>query len=173
MNLLESVESLINAFPSKGVTPATLAIYLEDLSDLPEPLVCGAIKHLRRTATFLPSIGEIRMLVAESVSGLPSEEEAWRQVRKALGDSVPGQDTSAWDRVHPLVNECVKTVGTYPLRHDDAIGTAQRHFRTAYRERREIAVKDMAAGTLPLPVPSGVVTFSAVPQLRAMNEAAS
>jgi hypothetical protein len=171
MTLLEALEDLFEVFP-KDVTAETLRVYVQDLSDLPEPLVCGAVVHLRRTATFRPAIGEIRMLIAESVCGLPSEEDAWKQVRTALGNPTGAEDP--WAAVHPLVLECVKLVGTYDLRHDESReGKAQQHFRRAYRERRDITVKDMAAGTVPLPVPSGVVSFSSVPQLQAVNEAAS
>jgi hypothetical protein len=172
VTLRESINLLVDSFPTKGVTPQTRAAYESNLNDMPESLICAAITHLVRTATFLPTIGEIRMLIAESCCGLPSDEDAWKQVRTALGNPIGADDP--WAAVHPLVLECVKLLGTYDLRHDESReGKAQQHFRRAYRERRDITVKDMAAGTLPMPMPSGVVSFSSVPQLQAVNEAAS
>lgn len=150
MNLKTAVQSLVDAFPTKGVTPQTLKVYLQNLEDLPEPLVVSAIVHLMRTNTFLPTIGEIRMLAAEAACGLPTEDAAVQEVKAAMRETIPG--SGPW-QVSPLVLEIVRAIGTWELRNDPD-GKSFERFRRLYRERRGELVKSMAAGDLAVPLDS-------------------
>lgn len=147
MNLIDSVQSLVDAFPNRNVNEATVLRYVDDLEDLPEPLVVAAIRQLRRTNTFLPTIGEIRMLVVEAGCGLPDENAAWQEVRREMADKSIG--SGPWE-CSPLVLDIVKSIGTWELRNDPDGKSAER-FRRLYRERRMELVKRMAAGDLSLP----------------------
>ena len=147
MDLITAVQELADTYPSKNVTASTIRIYVDDLSDLPEPLVVAAIARLRKTNTFMPTIAEIRNLVVEAACGLPSESEAWQQVREAMRTHVPGQ--GPWT-CHPLVLEAVKEVGTWELRNDDS-GRAADLFRRTYRAKRASLIAHMQSGILPLP----------------------
>lgn len=153
MTLVQAVSSLIERFPVRHLNPSDpdaadryLRSYIEDLEDFPEPLVVAAIERLRRTATFMPQVSEIRSLVVEAVCGLPTESQAWQQVRQAMTQPV---NSGPWD-VHPLVLSAVREVGTWELRNDDN-GKAADRFRKVYREKRTELVHNMQAGIVPLP----------------------
>lgn len=138
MNLIEAVESLIDAFPSAKTTDNTIARYVADLEDMPEELVVAAINRLRLTEDWMPPVAKIRELVAEAILGLPSEEEAWSSVRKAFG-------SGDWDSVHPTALSSARDVGTWELRNDEK-GYAKRDFMTAYTKARTSQVKALQSG---------------------------
>lgn len=108
--LVAAVKSLVDAFPHRNVTDDTLYQYVEDLEDLPEPLVCEAIKRLRRTSTFLPTIAEIRGLVTAAV--MPPETsigDATRLIQRQINAHSTRFEDVAFD--DPCVMEAVQAVG--------------------------------------------------------------
>lgn len=54
------LNDLVNAFPGTKLTPQNVAIYLENLSDISEPVLAQAVKNIIISATWFPKIAELR-----------------------------------------------------------------------------------------------------------------
>ncbi len=148
---------LAEAFPRHEMPPKTLAVYAGHLAGLPEPLVCAAIDRAIETATFPPSIGEIRRAVAEMVVGdeaLP--ETVWAEVKRevrrvghnrppvfALGRFEPAPAPEFSD---PLLAEAVAAFGWAALCEAENEAVTRAQFRETHRAIRERALARVQAG---------------------------
>ena len=61
----ELLGDLAAAFPKQQLTARTLAVYMEDLVDLPPVELAKALLELRRTCEWFPTIAQIRERTAE------------------------------------------------------------------------------------------------------------
>jgi hypothetical protein len=67
------------------LAPETIDAYIEDILDLDYEPAAIAVKQLRQTRTFLPSIAELRQATAIITTGrLPDPDEAWAEVMQQL-----------------------------------------------------------------------------------------
>jgi hypothetical protein len=87
------VGRLIAAFRKDSIPEDTAAIYVEKLQDIPGELLRATVERLIETRTFLPSIGEIRLMAAE-LAGLlpPSPAEAMAIIHRSDREEVRGAE---------------------------------------------------------------------------------
>ncbi len=67
------------------VSEATVYAYAFGLADLDHAAAKEAVRSLMQTSRFLPTIAEVRERAVEQRVALPSPEEAWGIVRRAIG----------------------------------------------------------------------------------------
>lgn len=143
MTLSDSVQLLFAAYPFREgkVSEMTIRVYLQDLADLPLDDVVDAMNRLRRTSKWLPSVAEIREVVAEDACGLPTEDEAWSLIRACLAKP----HGEAWN-LPDGVSRVMRLIGTsFDFRSDDK-GVMQTRFRKAYAEERRKMVQQVQSG---------------------------
>ncbi len=87
------------SWPRVEWSQANTDAYVSALVDLDADELAVAIETIRRMATFMPSIAEIRSVVAERRIGAPSEMEAFRQA------STKGERHWAVDEARRLVGD--------------------------------------------------------------------
>lgn len=78
------VSMLQSAWPRNPMPDSTIAVYAMALSDLDFALAKGAVVKLIQTAKWLPTVSEIRDAAVRSRVSLPSPEEAWGLVHRAI-----------------------------------------------------------------------------------------
>lgn len=81
----EIVAMLVGAYPHPPLPPSTVGVYAMALADLDYGDAKAAVMRMCCTAKWLPKISEIREEVARGRVKLPSPEEAWGIVRRAVG----------------------------------------------------------------------------------------
>lgn len=92
-----------------GDAVATLEAYAAHLVDLEVGVATAAVKRLSASATFLPTVGEIRSAVFEMLHGKArAGGDAWGDVQRAIG-AVGMNRTPRFD--DPLVERCVQAMG--------------------------------------------------------------
>ena len=151
---------------AKDITGDTLDLYAEELADLPPDQVVQAIRELRKSATFFPSLADIRnrvvSIVGEAV--LVDAEAAWGEVmREVRRVGIEGKRTSFMggrsvviaERTFssPMIERAVDAIGWRDIcmTELDDMGTIRAQFRDALRavQRREVdrIVSGRAIGT--------------------------
>lgn len=119
------------AWPERKVLGDTIAAYLAAWEDLPYAAVDAAAKQWLRTGKFFPAASEIREIALAGAIGLPSAEEAWGEVRRAIGEvgmyAIPRWSTAVLART-------VETLGWRSIctTEEDDVGTLRAHFRNTY-----------------------------------------
>lgn len=140
---LELVFDLADGWPREELRSRTVEIYVEDLSDIPLPTLGAAVKTLRRTSEFFPTIRAIREAAAEITLDLPSEDEALSQVERRIdlakrtedGEGAPSLNVSA--PVHVDVRRALDHVGGfYAFRSTSEPSIVRGQFLRIYREIR-------------------------------------
>jgi hypothetical protein len=149
----ELVGQLLAAYHTgTKVDAKTVEVYAHDLADLPPQACALAVKTLRQTSRFLPSIAEVRQATAEITGGhLPDGDEAWGEVQRQI------KQTGYYGKPrfsHPAIAATVRAMGWQDLCASEN-GVADRaHFLAMYgtarrrleRERQvDPAVRELAA----------------------------
>lgn len=140
------------------ISDDTADAYVEDVLDLDFEPAALAIKTLRQTSRFLPSIAEIRQAAAEIHSGhLPDEDEAWAEVMANIrAHGWTGHPT--W--THPAIETTVRTFGWRDLCASTNQVADRAHFLALYRTQRvrlerdrqiDPAIREMAALVAQMP----------------------
>ena len=96
-------------WPTYAWNEATVAVYEECLSDLPDEVLEAATLSCIGSATFFPKIGELRGAAFDIVltnEGLPSVLEAWQDVKRNVKASVSHRSWS-----HPFVEQAINMLG--------------------------------------------------------------
>ncbi len=161
MNLEESVKLIAvlkAAYPNAPVTQETPLAYQRGLGDLDYETVSAAAALAMRASKFLPTIAELRTIIAEAMVNLPPWEEAWRQIveaRREYGIYAPPDNPlmAAWPEE---VRQALRVVGGYETVcwvERDQERTLMAHFRDAYTRIRERAVREAQYGDVRLPQP--------------------
>jgi hypothetical protein len=133
---LELVGELMAAYRTgQQVAPETVEVYVTDILDLDyEPAVL-AIKRLRQTRTFLPSIAEVRQAATEITAGqLPDGGQAWAEVTdqiRAVGY------TGRPEFSHSAIAETVRALGWRELCASANQVADRAHFLKLYGTRRD------------------------------------
>lgn len=81
---LEVMAMLVAAWPTRQMPPSAVDVFALALGDLDADETKAAVVQLVQTRTFCPSIGEIRGAVVGARLKLPSAEQAWGIVRRAV-----------------------------------------------------------------------------------------
>lgn len=128
------------AFPRQEMGETTFNVYVQDLMDLDYAAAAEACQTLRQTATFLPSIGEIRDMTARLVVGAPEPMHAWEQA------SGPAPR-------HELVDRARRMVGDAWHWRETPAHFLRKPFLEAYEEVLRLGVAEIAAPALAKPGP--------------------
>jgi hypothetical protein len=129
-----AIAVLRDAFPRQDFPDRSVSLYSRMLSDLDGAKVSEAVVRLIRRSTWLPSIAEIRMEVAEGECQLPTAAEAWSLA------CVPVEELHG---VPPpeLVMESIKACGgRWNIIHADRPEIIRTQFLRDYEGRRSSAI---------------------------------
>lgn len=167
-DVVQALDDLAAAFPRHEFPPRSRVEYARRLADLPPAAVCAAVERAILTATFPPSIGEIRAVVAELALGdAVQPETAWaevmREVRRvghnrpptfANGRFLPPEAPTFSD---PRIAEAVDATGWAYLCTGEPMGVVKGQFERTLRAVCERATRRVQNGRLPdgTPLPSG------------------
>jgi hypothetical protein len=103
------IHALAAAFPSANIPTETVAIYVENLIDLPVDDGMIAASNLIRTENWFPPIAKIRSETRRVGGALsPSREQAWLEVEMAMRHKGRGKRVE-WS--HDAISESVRTMG--------------------------------------------------------------
>ena len=136
------IAGLSAAYPRQTITPESVKVYARMLEDLDPKLAGDAVRHWIATSPYFPTIADIRGLVAERATGLPSPEEAWLEV----ADNVRRVDSSNNETWWPEwscreVSAAVRALGGIVTLHDSSNPSTDRaHFMRLYESVRKKAV---------------------------------
>ena len=156
-SIAQSLSRLRDAFPREDFPDRTVAVYGQELADLPPEAVARAVENVIRRARFLPRVSEIIAQVAEMELNLPTTEQAWEIAeRGSLRDA------------HHIVREAAEFVGgRWVILHGDNPTATRAQFRTAYDRLRERTLAEYETGHA-LPPPPGLQvlgpTMAALPE---------
>lgn len=140
-------------FPQRPVPAATIYLYVEHLTDLPEAQVEAAVATLVCTYEWFPTLRAIREAVAENTLGLPSQDQALVQVERLIewGRLDEGSRPAA-PTLHPAVREALDHVGGfYAFRGADEPTIVRAQFLKLYASIRERQIKAVQVRTIPAP----------------------
>lgn len=140
--------TLSAAYPRQPITPATMQVYSQMLSDLDYKQVQAAvIKHIA-TNSFFPSIAEIRQAVLDvGVDRLPSPSEAWLEVQKQIRD-VGSYRTPNFS--NSLIEKTVSAMGGWVdlCRSEEPVGVERAHFLRIYEALMNREIEQLKSGSL-------------------------
>lgn len=129
-----AIAILRDAYPRQAFPDASVAFYARKLRDIDGDELVAAVDRLTNRLTFLPSVAEIRLEVAEGRLCLPSAAEAWELATQGNLRDAPAP-----------VREAAEAVGgKWTLLHDDNPTTIRAQFRRDYEQRREQAILEEA-----------------------------
>lgn len=140
---LALVATLRAAFPRQQMDDATLRVYALDLADLDAATASEAVRTLRRTSRFFPTIAEIREGAATLQLGAPEPMAAWAQAVSRDGER------------HELVQRARRIVGDSFHWREAPSGVLRRAFLDAYAEVRDEAMREIVAPPA-LPAPAAL-----------------
>jgi hypothetical protein len=126
------VAMLQGAFPQRQLPDSTVEVYAMALADLDFELAKAAVMRLVQTSRFLPTVAEIREAAVRDRVSLPTPEEAWGIVRRAIGKHgsyrVPVFDC---DEVH----DAVRDIGWQEICLSETPASTRARFIDAFKSR--------------------------------------
>lgn len=144
--------ALIAAVWTNPITDATVELYVEHLSDLPDEPLANAVRLLARTTKWLPSIAELReqtLRLASPGSFPPTPEQAWNEV---LAVAVGPRDNEPVYS-HALIKQAVRQLGgLYRVREATDANGIRRRFLETYNP----IFKEQTNAVLNLPYDQGL-----------------
>ena len=139
----QAIQRLRDAFPREEFPDRTVALYGQELMNLPPETVARAVEILVRRNRFLPRLSEILTEVAEIELGLPTVEEAWDIVLRGNLKNAP-----------PEVQAASKACGgRETIMHSDNATTIRAQFMRDYAARRENTVRVFIGARVPPVLP--------------------
>lgn len=139
--------------PPSGFDQATLALYVDGLSDVPLGVLDDACIAIMRTGMHFPRLAEVRRECAERMLMLPTGSEALQQVENRI--RWARHNTGVVPPIHKLVLEVLDGVGGfYEFRTSEKPGMLRAQFLKLYDALRERAIRDAQVGSL-LALPAG------------------
>lgn len=125
------------AYPRQELREETIRLYAAMLRDLEFVSAEQAVKRIIASSPYWPAIAEIRNAVAEAETGLPSPEEAWEEVRRAVRD-VGSYGRPQWS--NPVLARAVESIGWLQICLSEQPGVERAHFLRVYESLRSRAV---------------------------------
>lgn len=156
MNKQETIQILSllkTAFPNayKGMPAATLENTVDLWNKMFEKdsfeTVSKAVYSLiaTRESGWSPAIGEVKAEISKlKVTDLPSEDEAWLSVRKAVRNGLYNSEKE-FKKLHPAVQKAVG--GAWQLKEwagfsDEAMDRVAHSFKKTYRELKDTEIRN-------------------------------
>lgn len=171
MNATEQqIRRLVAAFPGKDISPETVTIYADRLSDIPAEHLPIVIERIIDTRTFFPAVAEIKEAYVDLLLGPPdphgalewckaerkrlefeAEQRYWAQdvLSRGLQRPTPAMPSEWRD---PVTQETVRLCGwddLFAMDEDFQFG----YWAKRYAEARELVSKRFRAGDLRLSIP--------------------
>lgn len=151
--------------PNHPVSDATVTAWSMAMDDVPYDAAQWAVREWLRHRKWFPFPSEIRDMLTEQLSGLPSVEDAWRLVLGRMRSTYPGHEAPAWHMPVEVRRAVEAMGGVHVLRMSQAPGIDAKRFAEIYgqyRERslRETCIPDLwrrrlaAGGAGPTPIES-------------------
>jgi len=134
---------LRDAFPRQDFPDDSVSLYGRMLLDLDGDKVSGAVLRLIRRSTWLPSVAEIRMEVAEADCQLPTAAEAWSLA------CVPVEELHGVPPPELVMESIWACGGRWNIIHADRPETIRAQFVRDYEERRRSALLE-SSGASPI-----------------------
>lgn len=106
------VAYLAAKYPSQKLNAANVAAYQDGLVDLDHEAAVLAVKRISNESKWFPAISEIRDGVVSERLQLPSPEEAWDEVMRAI-DRIGSSGWPQWS--HPEIGQAVHAVGWHAI----------------------------------------------------------
>lgn len=128
---LSVLKSLFAGYPNTTITKETVAVYVEDLSDIPPDELHVAIRQARRQSKFLPTTAEIiethRLITQDLGKATPEEEweKVMREVRRIGSWGAPHFDNEITKRV-------IESMGWLAICGSSTPGVDRRQFIDLY-----------------------------------------
>jgi hypothetical protein len=69
-DIFSILDRLCQAYPDKRITKGSFKVYMEELEDIPSPLLEQAASYHIRNSTWFPTVSELRM-AAQKIAGSP------------------------------------------------------------------------------------------------------
>ena len=139
-----SLALLRGAYPAATITAETVGVYESALADLDPQDVFDAVTALVKESRFLPTIAEIREVVAEHKLALPSATEAWEEAR--------ARSFGTWDDPrNAIVSRAMQLMGgTYAIKTSENPSITQAQFLKHYSAMRADVIQGFVrSGRLP------------------------
>lgn len=132
------------AYPNAVINDETIDAYEAALRDLDPQDLGDAVAALVKESRFMPTIAEIREVVAEHKLALPSATEAWGEAQARSFGTWSGPR-------HPLVHQAIQTMGgTWSIKTSENPSIMQAQFLKAYKELRADLVRQFVrTGRMP------------------------
>jgi hypothetical protein len=131
------------AYPRFPMDDATIQAYIWGLEDLPAPDVARAVLTAILTATFPPSIAELRDFVAEEILGLPGPAAALVLVQDAA------QGRIEYRTLPEVVKQTLRACGgMFDWKNTTKPDNLRRLFLSFYAEFRKAAIEGVTRGQI-------------------------
>lgn len=97
---------------SKEDLKTMIKVWYEDFKDVPKQEFLEAINSVRYTSKFFPSIAEIKEKLAKrKLEDVPSAEDEWLQVKKAINKYGYYREIEAMKSLNPYTAKIVSYIG--------------------------------------------------------------
>lgn len=141
--MIDALRKLFTAY-GQGRDLERAAVYAEMLSDLDPGDVAEAVRVCCQTGgRFLPTISELRSVVAESRCSLPDADVAWGEVLRAIR-RVGRYRIPSWSS--QAVADAVEAIGWQALCDTANQDVTRAHFARAYTSTRRRAIEAEQTG---------------------------
>lgn len=153
-----AVAALRDAYPRQDFPDRSVQLYMRMLADVDPSELEAAVKRLIFTQTFLPSIAEIRLEVAEDKCGFPTAAEAWTMITQTSGPDEYVRDTLPY-----IVKQSLDAMGgRFSVIRSERPETIRAQFMRDYTERRDRQLRNTAIGDTRRAIIDGINDGTAV-----------
>lgn len=122
-------------FVIEGMTAITWHELLNQQPVIPFEAAKQAAAIWMRDNDWPPSVKDLRDIIATTICGIPTADEAWRDLQDWLKAGYPGMTVDRRPPLPPLVGETVKEIGGTSLIREQG-DKARAKFDAAYNRRR-------------------------------------
>lgn len=129
--------------PNHPVTAATIEMWVWVMDDIPYQAAQYAVREWITYHKWFPTPAELRGIIAEALTGLPSADEAWRIVQERIKETYPGIEAPAWNVPRAITDAVASMGGTRALRTSEKPIQDQRRFELVYGTLRDRALRDI------------------------------
>lgn len=128
--------------PKHPTTDATVTAWAMAMDDVPYPAAMIAVRAWMKHHKWFPFPSELRGMLAEQLTGLPTTDVAWGLVQQRMRQTYPGQSAPPWD-VHGAIIEATQRIGgVNALRMSNSPLKDQDRFTEIYNAIRERVLQE-------------------------------